>query len=144
MADPSATKIIAKSVSIVQLVAILLNLYGSMFIINIYATSFTKMCKLISEQQSVTHLNRKVQNLIQVLKSLKRGMSPMALMLCTLSVTILLNCAYLVTQAKDEIFDHSRLYLLVGMVLQIIFIFNVCWICQESYEEFQGLKNVLR
>ena len=145
MADTTATNIVLKVFIAIKMVVSFLTLQGTMFVINMYFTSFIEMCKhLAKPKKDNINLNGKVQSMLAAWQALKKGMSPMALMLCTVCVTALLTCSYLVSLGKTFDTTEQKLYLLAGTGMQLIFIFNVCCISQECLEEFLALKNVLR
>ena len=138
----NSTKLVTLATALVYMsFSCILTFLTSMLTMNIYTSSFEAMCQKCKRLDvDSTTLNHKARKLIDAYQCLKTGMGPLILMFNTLGVATIISCIYRATRVS--------LASVLGNLGQAGFltlcIFNICLICEDSFQSLQGLKTMLR
>ena len=104
-----------------------------------YTSSFEAMCQKCTRlSTSSTVLCQEARRLLEAFKALKSGMAPVILIYIAAGVTIIVCLMYRATLLRQDLPGLLGSMMEAGFLL--LCIFNICLVCEDSFQSIQGLK----
>ena len=115
-------------------------MFSSLFVINLYTSSFVEMCRRVRCITLNSTLIEETYRLISIYRALKDGLGPALFFLFSMGVVFLTGLSYQIAKDSAETVLNS----LLPIMYQLVALLNLSLVCQECYNELQENADTLR